>query len=126
VGVVCDNAPMRDGISIEVSAADRERLAVEVTYRNSPQKQVWWAWLILATAEGSSTLEIMRRTRDFEALCVALARAVHARRRRGPAVRQDQRAQPAAVDAGALVDRMVELTLTKPPGEAELCPGWCG
>ena len=28
--------------------------------------------------------------------------------------------------AGALVDFMVELTLTKPPGEAELCPRWCG
>jgi hypothetical protein len=33
---------MREGISIEVSAADRERLAV-VMARNSPQKHVWRA-----------------------------------------------------------------------------------
>jgi hypothetical protein len=52
-------------ISIEVSAADRERLAAVVTYRNSPQKQVWRAWLILATTEGSGALEIMRRAWGF-------------------------------------------------------------
>jgi hypothetical protein len=80
---------MREGISIEVSAADRERLAAAATYRNSPQKHIWRAWLILATAEGSGTLEIMRRVPGFEALCVALARVVHARRRPGPAARGD-------------------------------------
>jgi hypothetical protein len=117
---------MRDGISIEVSAADRERLAAVATCQNSPQKHVWRAWLILATAEGCGTLEITRRARGFEALCVALARAVHARRRPGPAARQAQKAQPAAVDTGVLVDFMVEPTLTKPPDEAELCPRWCG
>src|SRR4029077_4419203 len=60
---------MRDGISIEVSAADRERLAAVATCQNSPQKQVWRASLILATAEGSGTLEIMRHAPGFEA-CV--------------------------------------------------------
>ena len=55
---LCD---MREGISIEVSAADRERLAAVVADRNSPQKRVWWARIILATAEGCGTAEIMRR-----------------------------------------------------------------
>ena len=52
---------MREGISIEVSAADRERLAAVVADRNRPQKHVWRARIILATAEGCGTAEIMRR-----------------------------------------------------------------
>src|SRR5262245_3054207 len=52
---------MREGISIEVSAADRERLAAVVADRNSPQKHVWRARIILATGEGCGTAEIMRR-----------------------------------------------------------------
>ena len=52
---------MREGISIEVSAADRERLAAVVADRNSRQKHVWRAQIILATAEGCGTAEIMRR-----------------------------------------------------------------
>jgi len=43
---------MREGIIIEVNAADRERLAAVVADRNSPQKHVWQARIILATAEG--------------------------------------------------------------------------
>jgi hypothetical protein len=52
---------MREGIDIEVSAADRERLAAVVGDRNSRQKHVWRARIILATAEGCGTAEIMRR-----------------------------------------------------------------
>ena len=52
---------MREGISIEVSASDRERLAAVVADRNSPQKHVWRSRIILATAEGCGTAEIMHR-----------------------------------------------------------------
>src|SRR6516225_1574378 len=51
---------MREGIIIEVNAADRERLVAVVADRNSPQKHVWGAGIILATAEGRGTAEIMR------------------------------------------------------------------
>src|SRR5215831_4390922 len=61
---------MREGISIEVSAADRERLAAVVADRNSPQKHVWRSRIILATAEGYGTSEIMRRA-GFETVCGA-------------------------------------------------------
>jgi len=44
-----------------VSAADSERLAAVVADRNSPQKHVWRARIILATADGYGTAEIMRR-----------------------------------------------------------------
>ncbi len=52
---------MRTGITVEVSAADRRRLAAIVADRNSRQKHVWRAQIVLLTAEGSSMAEIMRR-----------------------------------------------------------------
>jgi transposase len=52
---------MRKGIEIEVRAADRARLEAIVADRNSPQKHVWRARIILATAEGCGTAAIMHR-----------------------------------------------------------------
>ena len=52
---------MRHGIEIEVSAADRAWLKAVVADRNSPQKHVWRARIILATADGLGTGEVMRR-----------------------------------------------------------------
>ena len=52
---------MRKGIEIEVSAADRARLEAIVADRNSPQKHVWRARIILATGEGCGTAQVMRR-----------------------------------------------------------------
>jgi transposase len=53
---------MRTGITVEVSAADRQRLAAIVSDRNSRQKHVWRAEIVLLTADGCGTEEIMRRT----------------------------------------------------------------
>ena len=52
---------MRTGIEIEVTAVDRARLEAIVADRNSPQKHVWRARIILATADGCGTAEVMRR-----------------------------------------------------------------
>jgi transposase len=52
---------MRKGIEIEVTAADRVRLEAIVADRNSPQKHVWRARIILATADGCGTAAVMRR-----------------------------------------------------------------
>lgn len=52
---------MRMGISVDVSAADRARLEAIVADRNSPQKHVWRARIVLLTADGAGTNEIMRR-----------------------------------------------------------------
>jgi hypothetical protein len=60
--MLCAILRMREVISIEVSGADRERLAAVVADRNSRQKHVWRARIILATAEGCGTAEIMRRS----------------------------------------------------------------
>ena len=52
---------MREGIEIEVTADDRARLEAIVADRNSSQKHVWRARIILATGEGCGTAEVMRR-----------------------------------------------------------------
>ena len=52
---------MREGIEIDVSAADRARLEAIVADRNSPQKHVGRARIILATGDGCGTAAIMRR-----------------------------------------------------------------
>ena len=53
---------MRKGIVVNVKAADRRRLAAIVANRNSPQKHVWRARIVLLTADGLGIAEIMRRT----------------------------------------------------------------
>ena len=51
---------MRSGISITVSPSDRRRLETIVTDRNSAQKHVWRARIILLTYDGRGTAAIMR------------------------------------------------------------------
>ncbi len=51
---------MRKGISIEVTAADRGRLQSIVRDRNSPQKHVWRARIVLPSSDGLGTMAIMR------------------------------------------------------------------
>ncbi|MDQ0474842.1 IS630 family transposase [Labrys wisconsinensis] len=53
---------MRTGIIVAVTSEDRRRLEAIVSDRNTPQKHVWRAQIILATAEGCGTFEIMRRS----------------------------------------------------------------
>jgi transposase len=53
---------MRKGIIVKATAADRARLRAVVANRNSPQKHVWRAKIILLTAEGLGTNAIMRGT----------------------------------------------------------------
>ena len=51
---------MLNGIIVKVTAKDRARLEAVVADRNSPQKHVWRAKIILLTADGCGTAEIMR------------------------------------------------------------------
>jgi len=53
---------MHERTQIELSAADRAALKTIVANRNSPQKHVWRAKIVLLTADGHGTAEIMRRT----------------------------------------------------------------
>src|SRR6266699_3160339 len=53
---------MRAGIVVNVTRADRHRLEAIVSDRCAPQKHVWRAQILLATAAGCGTAEIMRRS----------------------------------------------------------------
>ena len=52
---------MRTGISLNVTFSDRERLLAVVGDRNTAQKHVWRARIVLLTADGHGTTEIMRQ-----------------------------------------------------------------
>jgi transposase len=53
---------MHERTKIELNAGDRAELEAVVANRNSPQKHVWRAKIVLLTADGHGTAEIMRRT----------------------------------------------------------------
>src|ERR1700747_2688632 len=53
---------MHERRNIRLSAADRRELEAVVANRNSPQKQVWRAKIVLLTADGHGTAEIMKAT----------------------------------------------------------------
>lgn len=60
---------MRAGISITVKPSDRKRLRAILKNRNAPQKHVWRAEIVLFSADGLGTNEIVRRT-DKSKICV--------------------------------------------------------
>ena len=83
---------MRKGVVVNVSVADRARLEAIVGDRNSPQKHVWPAQIVLLSAAGLGTVERMRR--------MALAGALHAAGRRGALARQDPAVAHPSIVAG--------------------------
>src|SRR3954453_24127597 len=53
---------MREPCCLWLSATDRARLAALVADRNSPQKHVWRAQIVVLSADRGGTFAIMRRT----------------------------------------------------------------
>jgi hypothetical protein len=108
---------MREGITVEVSVADRARLEAVVADRNSRQKHAWRAKIILATADGHGTAAIVRRTGKSKP-CVW--RWQERFMREGVAgLLHDKTWKPGRAPLPATtVERVVALTLKGPPGEA--------
>ena len=108
---------MREGITVEVSAADRARLAAVVADRNSPQKHVWRAKIILGTAEGLGTNAITRRA-GVSKPCVWRWQERFAAEGVDGLLRDKTRPPGTPPLREATVERVVELTRAPPPGEA--------
>src|SRR5437588_8605063 len=104
---------MHKRTDIQLSRADRSKLRAVVANRNSPQKHVWRAKIILLTAEGLGTNAIMRGTSRCKSV-VALAGAVHPGGCCGPAARQERPPGRAPLDA-EIIERVVALTAQDPP-----------
>jgi transposase len=107
---------MRTGIIFKVSPSDRDRLDGVVSDRNSPQKHVWRASIILLSADGVGTAAIMRHTGKSKT-CVwrwqerFMAEGVDGLLRDKTRPSRIARLKPDVVEA------VVALTLTDPPGE---------
>ncbi len=108
---------MAQQAGIDLSSDDRTRREAVVADRNAPQKHVWRATIILATADGCGTAEIMRRTGKSKP-CVW--RWQERFMREGvPGLLRDKTRKPGKAPLPAsTVARVVELTLREPPGEA--------
>src|SRR5271168_742691 len=108
---------MRKGISIAVTPADRVRLEAIVRDRNSPQKHVWRAGIVLLTAEGQGTSAITRAVgKDKTVVWRWQERFMHD----GVAGLTRDKTRPSRIPPlpAASVDRVVALTKQAPPHAA--------
>src|SRR5215218_9264117 len=108
---------MRTGISIRVSSSDRDRLEAIVRDRNVAQKHVWRAEIVLLTADGFGTGEIMRRTAKSKT-CVWRWQERFMQEGVDGLLRDKTRPSRIPPLGDELAERIVALTLSDPPGEA--------
>jgi len=107
---------MRAGISIDVSPASRVRLDAIVADRNRPQKHVWRARIVLLTADGAGTAEIMRIARVSKTAVWRWQERFMAEGVDG-LLKDKTRPSRIAPLGPEVADRVVALTLDDPPGE---------
>jgi transposase len=108
---------MRTGIVVNVTGDDRVRLEAIVADGNAPQKHVWRAKIILATADGCGTAEIIRRSgRSKPVVWAWQERFMH--EGVDGLLRDKTRAPGTPPLPAETVRRVLDLTLGEPPGEA--------
>ena len=107
---------MRTGIVINVGPADRTRLEAVIADRNSPQKHVWRARIVLLSAAGCGTNEIMREAGVAK---TAVWRWQERFMQAGVDGLLQDKTRPSRIPAlaTAITERVVALTQTDPPGE---------
>ena len=108
---------MRAGIVVNVTRADRRRLQVIVSDRSAPQKHVWRAQIILATADGCGTIEIMRRSGKAKPVVWRWQQRFMAEGVDG--LLRDKTRKPGKPPLpAATVQKVIDLVTGPPPGEA--------
>jgi transposase len=107
---------MRTGVTVHLNPRDRKRLQVIVDDRNSPQKHVWRARIVPATAEGLGTAAIMRTASVSK---TAVWRWQERFMAEGVDSLLRNKTRPARVPklADEVAERIVALALSEPPGE---------
>jgi transposase len=108
---------MRPGVTIALTAVDRRRLGAIVGNRNVPQKHAWRAEIVLLTADGLGTVEIMRRTGKSKT-CVWRWQARFMAEGVEGLLRDKTRPSRIPPLGAAIAEEVVERTLGPPPGEA--------
>jgi transposase len=107
---------MRTGISFTVSPIDRQRLIALIRDRNAPQKHVWRAEIILLSADGVGTGEIMRQTGKSKT-CVWRWQERFAAEGFEGLLHDKTRPSRIPPLGPEISERVVALTLANPPGE---------
>ena len=108
---------MRKGITIDVTPADRRRLQSIIRDRNSPQKHVWRARIVLLSSAGAGTMAIMRAVGKGKTVVWRWQeRFMH----EGVAGLTRDKTRPARIAPlpAETVDRVIELTNQAPPHQA--------
>ena len=108
---------MRTGISITLKPRDRRRLKAIVGDRNAAQKHVWRASIVLMTAAGLGTNEIMRRSGRSKT-CVWRWQERFMQEGVEGLLRDKTRPSRIPPLSSEVAERVVALTLTDPPAEA--------
>ncbi len=108
---------MRTGISIAVSPLDRDRLRRLAADRNAAQKHAWRAEIVLLSADGLGTTEIMRRTGKSKT-CVWRWQERFMQEGFDGLLRDKTRPSRVPPLGAEVAERVVALTLTDPPAEA--------
>ena len=107
---------MRTGISITLKPIDRRRLSTVVRDRNAPHKHVWRAEIVLLSADGVGTNEIMRRTGKAKPVVWTWQARFMAEGVDG--LLRDKTRKPGKPPLpAATVQRVVDLVTGPPPGE---------
>jgi Homeodomain-like domain/DDE superfamily endonuclease len=108
---------MRAGIVVNVTRADRRQLEAIISDRSAPQKHVWRAAIILATADGCGTAEIMRRSGKSKPVVWRWQARFMTQGVEG--LTRDKTRKPGKKPLpAATVQNVVGLALGPPPGEA--------
>ena len=107
---------MRAGKSLSVSSADIRRLKSVAQNGNTPQKHVWRSEIVLLTAGGVGTNEIMRRTGKSKT-CVWRWQERFIEEGFDGLFRDKTRPSRVKPLGAEAAERVVALTLGDPPGE---------
>jgi transposase len=107
---------MRPGICITLTPRDRRRLEALVGDRNAAQKHAWRAEIVLLSADGAGTNEIMRRTGKSKT-CVWRWQERFAEEGFEGLLRDKTRPSRIPPLRAEVAERVVALTLTDPPAE---------
>jgi hypothetical protein len=95
--------------------ADQERLEPVTGLRNSPQKRVWRARIVLLSADGVGTIAIQRQTGKGKPTIWLAERFIT----EGVDGLLHDATRPSGIPllTAAVIERVVELTLVEPPSE---------
>ena len=108
---------MRTGISITLKPADRRGLKALARDHNAPHKHVWRAEIVLLSADGFGTNEIMRRTGKSKT-CVWRWQERFMQAGYDSLLHDKTRPSRIRPLGSNITERVVALTQTEPPAEA--------